>query len=150
MNSGAVKDMDNLSVAWKERFELLEKSDAGESIWVYIKSDKFKQLEKSEQRILTLNYKGLLFGPFYYFFLGMWQKGLLFIAASWMLLAMLNGVEFVLGISLPSVLIWCIPAVFSALMVNHDYFRYKKYQEKIWSWVPNVIREPLGLAVFPQ
>lgn len=149
MNSGAVKEMDNLSKAWKERLELFEKSEAGESIWAYIKSDKFKQLESSEQRKLTLNYWGLLFGPFYYFFLGMWQKGVLFLAASWALVSILNGVEFILGVGLPSVFFWCVPAVLSALMVNHDYFQFKKAQKKIWNWVPSFISEPMGLVALP-
>jgi hypothetical protein len=59
----------DVSNKWKARFTLIEKAGG-------VKLTKLNQLSFSEKFTIIFNIWGLLFGPIYYLYLGLWRKAI--------------------------------------------------------------------------
>ena len=65
----AAVDQIELSPKWKRRFALIEKAGGA-------KMPAFKTLTFGERYCVNINWLAFFFGPFYFFCLGMWKRGL--------------------------------------------------------------------------
>jgi hypothetical protein len=102
---------------WKNRFKLFERIGWNEGMWKNYWN--FKQLSMNERFVMSFNWLAFLFGPFYYFAKGMWQKALMIIGA-WFLLVLLFSILGYEGMLFQFVIpAWC------GAMANYDYYQFK-------------------------
>lgn len=139
-----------LPEVWKAKFDLLEKLGAGDLGFMKTMSGEgFKALSFSDRRKVQFNLWALVFACFYYFAKGMWHRGAFILGASWLYSSVLVVLESAIGMALPSVVYWIVPAVFCAQSANYDYYRHVSKQDRIWSWLPNVFSKTLTSVLFP-
>jgi hypothetical protein len=80
-------------------------------------SNVFKRIENDEAKFIW-NWAAFLFCPGWYFYRGMWMKGLI-----------------LLGLQLITVGLFALPVwIFGGLVGNWDYYLYKTKGKTIWSW----------------
>ena len=141
-------DQQNLSEAWKAKFEILERTGLGEcSIFKPRMPQEFKDLGFGDRLRaswkVSFNLPAFFLGPFYYFNKKMWLKGVLISGAVFVLLTLfVLLIETVLRISLPVELyVFLGPSIYG-LSANSDYYRFVKYGEKIWPECPDFLSNP--------
>jgi hypothetical protein len=102
---------------WKNRFKLFERIGWNEGMWKNYWN--FKQLSMNERFVTSFNWLAFLFGPFYYFAKGMWQKALMIIGA-WLLFVLILSILGYEGVLFQFVIpAWC------GAMANYDYYQFK-------------------------
>ena len=132
---------DSLSILWRERFEILDKIDGQ----LGSRSD---ELTTKERFKVGFRVFALLFGPFYYFFKGMWQKGFL----------ILNGLAVLLVVAsvfdAPDIIYTMLSiasGVVCSALATTDYYKKVERNEKVWplfSSLPSLLISTPVLAVF--
>ncbi|WP_323120722.1 DUF2628 domain-containing protein [Burkholderia alba] len=91
----------DLTPKWRERFAFFDAHGAPSSAGYRVA---FKALPFGKRMLIGLNGLGMLFGPFYYFALGLWRKGLalgalvLAVNVAEGLFMMTTGIDVPLGI----------------------------------------------------
>ena len=127
----------DVSDKWKEKFEAMEKAGLSELGYLkMLQGDKFKGMSFKERHGIQFNNWALVFGVLFYFSKGMWSKGGLILASSWLLAAVLIGLESVIEMEIPAVFYWIAPAIFCAQFANRDYYMLKVKGETVWPSVP--------------
>ena len=104
---------------------------------------RFAQMEK-EKRTVGFNLYGLVFGPLWYFYKGMWQKALCYMVVLRIFLALLHLVHTIFGLAIHGALARDLTLhVFYALMANWDYYLYKLHGERFFTrrWWSRIIQE---------
>ncbi|ANI28974.1 hypothetical protein PL78_03860 [Yersinia entomophaga] len=116
--------------SWERKFLLMDK--------LGFRDDKYsgdqtlaKQLAFGDRFTINFNAWALLFGSVYYFIKGMWQKGLIIMAAG----ILFSAFAIFLGYERQAYL---IPSVVTALMANVDFYRLSRFNEKIWPKFPAI------------
>jgi hypothetical protein len=107
-------DTMNISQSWKARFRLLEGIGWDyNNYWSnYGRGKPAGKLSYSERLTIFFSIWGILFGPFYYFYLGMWKKGLIIALVA--LLVAMTGIGLIIA-----------PAYCCGFAVL-DYYAFKK------------------------
>ena len=141
------ESIDQLDVSdkWKQKFELMEK--AGIKEFGYLKmlqQDKFKGMPFKQRHSIQFNNWALVFGVLFYFAKGMWKKGALILAISWLLAAVLIGVESLIDTEIPAVFYWIVPAILCAQFANRDYYMLKLRGETMWPSAPSFLSNATG------
>ena len=128
------RNRDQLSKAWKERFEILDKVD-GE---LFARS---KELTARERQKVGFRVFAFLFSALYYLAKGMREKGLLLLAA-------FSVLSIVLGaIGVPDLLIAIAGGAVCSAYATVDYYKLVEKDERIWPFASNLI--PKGLQTIP-
>ncbi|GAA4649277.1 hypothetical protein GCM10023116_15510 [Kistimonas scapharcae] len=141
------KNTTGLCAKWLEKFDLLSKIGADEKfIFSAVKSPAFKELSFKEKQKVTFNWLAFIFGPFYYFSKRMWLKGSIILGSIWIFSGIFSLIETVLGLSLPSVLLWVIPYVICAQLANYDYYKFITKNEVMWPKMSKVFSNQKGIA----
>lgn len=125
---------DQLSGAWKERFEILDKVD-GE---LFARS---KELSARERTKVGFRIFAFLFSALYYLAKGMWEKGLLILAAFSVLSIALGA------IGVPDPLIAIAGGVVCSAYATVDYYKLVEKNERVWPFASNLI--PRNLQTIP-
>lgn len=120
--SGAIDALE-VNESWKEKFRLIE--EAGGFNGLYIRNPGV--LSFRERLALTFNLGGLLLGPIYYFWKGMWVKGTLYIALAIAFAALhyLHGIPFTQYLILPLQFLL-------ANLATGDYYLWKVHKKQLW------------------
>lgn len=142
----STSEASNVSDAWRKKFDLFEELGADQkSIYKVMSSAGYKALGFRDKHKLSFNVLAFLFGPLYYFFKKMWAKGLILLAATWVVAALLTLAEAVIGATLPDICYWIPSAVICAQFANHDYYRHSTCGEKMWPGMPAILSKPAGI-----
>lgn len=136
----------NVSKSWQKTFETLD--DIGASGKPLYRSPEFKSLSLWNRARIGWNFKAFLFGPFYYLFKGMWQKGLLIISAA----AITDGIYLNLFpdqsvFSNNSNLVVIFFAALCATLANQDYYLHKTRNIKTWKYLPDFLTHPASVLI---
>lgn len=135
-----------LSESWQKRFDLLEKVGADHLfVYAFQKTPEYKALKLKEKFSIIFNVWAFFLGSFYYFFKGMWLKGALLLAVSWIYLSLIDALIASAGSSW-SFLYIIIPIIY-AVWANHDYFKQVRHEEKMWAWAPKACSKPIFVIV---
>lgn len=134
-----------ISESWKEKFRVLEK--AGKIKGVTYENNKL--LSASERRKIGFNIWALIFTYFYYFSKKMHYKGAFILGAGFLFAVFLMLIETAIGIKIPSVVYWAVPAVIVASIANYDYFKFMTKNEVMWSGFPTIFANIVSAIVFP-
>ncbi|QUN06369.1 DUF2628 domain-containing protein [Shewanella yunxiaonensis] len=134
----AHQDYSSLSKGWQMIFNCFDELGVDKVGYRQaIRSDALRQRSLMERRKLRFNFLGALFGPLYYFAKGMFKKGLYLTLA----LAIVNiAIGMIWALFSDSAfidrLIVAINTVTFAMQVNYDYYRYYRFKETLWPWLP--------------
>lgn len=125
------------SKKWEKKFNLLQDLNADNLEYYDIqRSDGFKELNFKSRTLLFFNFPALFFNFFYYFYKGMYLKGLSIMALSFTWIAILTTTEFFTGLTLPGITYWGVPSFLCSILANIDYYRKVYHQEKMWRFLP--------------
>lgn len=130
--AGSLKDnnpIDSLNVSdtWKKRFRILEKAgDLG--VFGY---ENRSRLAFSERFSIGFSFLAFFFGPFYYFFKGMYQKGFVLLGCGFIVAFLVTVVENFAGPIVRPLHVGPI-AITCATLASYDYYRLKVKQETMW------------------
>jgi len=82
--------------------------------------DAFKVFESTSPPKFApnFNWAAFLFGPFWYFYHGMWAKGLLYLVFN------------IVVIEAP--FLWVIPWIYASLFGTYDFFILRKFDKQLW------------------
>jgi hypothetical protein len=112
-----------VSESWKRSFRAIEKAGLISGGFC----PRFENVDPADHRHLMFNFGAFFFGPIYYFYLGMWRKGLTWVSIAAAILAVAMGlpaaVTRALGIGLQ---------VLYASNANTDYYRKQIQGETFW------------------
>lgn len=117
---------------WQERFDILDSLPKTNSILSLSKTKEFKALDNKSSRKITFNLLAFFFGTFYYFFKGMWEKGIVIAFLSVTYAFMLSIVEEALEIQFYSAIYWAVPASITAVTATFDYYKKVSENQRIW------------------
>lgn len=122
---------------WKKRFDSVEQLPKDGSGRPIINTD--RSWNSYVQNFRVSSVWGLIFGPLYYIKLKMYHKAA-FIISIWIVIQSAQQfIESISGVPLAAKLSFLFLIVIPAYCfyyVNIDYYKYVKYGEKIWRWVP--------------
>jgi len=100
-----------LSDAWLFRFKFYEEKK------------NLRSLPFKSKMTMMINWKAFFFGPFYYFYLGMWRKALT-------ILLFLTVLDLLLILLLSKAAAGCCYAIFWAVMTNPIYYVHRTKKSK--------------------
>ena len=121
---------ENLSPAWKKRFEILDRIDG----------DLFrsgKKLSQRERFSVSIRVWALIFAPFYYFKKGMWEKSLVL----WIIgLLSMTAIDLTVAIATSPVVAtsisdkysWMPMSILFGTFATTDYYAKVVHGEKLW------------------
>ena len=101
-----------------------------------------------ERQRLT-SWWGFIFGPFYYMRLGMYQKAAILLSVSMLIIALLQLVEALIGISFPKrfeVFVYLLIPAYCAGYAVQDYYLLCVRGEKVWSSL-KFLEKPRNTAI---
>lgn len=132
-NAAPQVNIDSLDVAeaWKKRFKLYERIGWRDGMWKNYWN--FKQLSMKE-RLSLFNLWAFVFGPFYYFAKGMWQKACMLIAAGLLFFILLS----ILGYE--GNLFNCLIPAWCSSMANYDFYQFKVQGNPVYPFDRKVSR----------
>jgi len=93
------------------------------------------------------NFLAFIFGPFYYFFKGMPQKGFTLIAATYFYSVNLTLFEHAIGITIPASAYAVPTSAICGIYANLDYYRLIIHNEKMWEIFPKKLESTLASAL---
>lgn len=120
------------STFWRERFEILDSLPQVSSIFSLGKTQEFKSLDKKSSHKVMFNVYAFIFGVFYYFFKGMWEKGIIILFISMAYTLSLSIFEEALEFQIYSALYWVIPSSIIAIIATFDYYKKVSENQRIW------------------
>jgi len=139
-----------LSDKWQRRFEILDRYATRDgNLFSDSKAEACRALTRKERTQVDLLFWPIIFGPFYYFAKGMWQKGAVFLGLAFLVGLILTLVEYGLDTTLPNVAYGLPIGFLCASMASYDYYKYVEYGEKMWPGMPGFLSHPIGAAAFP-
>ncbi|MGE9657185.1 DUF2628 domain-containing protein [Snodgrassella alvi] len=113
-----------LSDAWLFRFKFYEENGIPK---FFKQTDKYvknlRSLPFKSKMTMMINWKAFFFGPFYYFYLGMWRKALT-------ILLFLTVLDLLLILLLSKASAGCADAIFWAFMTNPIYYVHRTKKSK--------------------
>lgn len=113
----------DLSGAWKNKFRLIQAAGGP-------KLSKIKELPMSERQTVVFNIWGMLFGPLYYLYLGMWKKAIPLFCLTIIGLMVLEMLFRKFGIR-PTALNF-VGGMLFAVRVNVDYYKNIVLRDEGW------------------
>jgi hypothetical protein len=128
----------SLSNKWRERFDRFEKAEP----YGFLKFRSPSQLKWTDKHSAW----GFIFGPFFYFFKGAWQKGLLLLAAIFLYCSGLDILAYLLGITIDEKIYGIPGEVVCALFVNYDVYLLHTKNETMWPSL-RVFASPAKVAI---
>lgn len=84
------------------------------------------------------SWAALIFGPLYYFYLGMWRKGLVIVGISIWASLVVEAVSAVVGLTLPQKALGFGANAFCCVYAKRDYYQLKRFGQRMWpalSWL---------------
>ncbi|MGJ0394342.1 MAG: DUF2628 domain-containing protein [Methylocystis sp.] len=117
----------DVSPSWREKFKLIEVAGPL-TIFGYKNGSRLTLAERFK---ISFNIFGFLFGPIYYFYLGMHKKGFVIVGAICASALALFFIEYLTGINT----IYATNAIagVTGFMANYDYYRFKTKNEEMWN-----------------
>ncbi|WP_289106530.1 DUF2628 domain-containing protein [uncultured Pseudoalteromonas sp.] len=120
------------STFWRERFEILDSLPQVSSIFSLGKTQEFKSLDKKSSHKVMFNIYAFIFGAFYYFFKGMWEKGIIILFISMTYTFSLSIIEEVFEFQIYSAIYWVVPSSIIAVIATFDYYKKVSENQRIW------------------
>ncbi|KLK90698.1 hypothetical protein AA309_24100 [Microvirga vignae] len=131
MGAGSEKgpiDVLNVSETWKKRFRIIEKA-GNIGAFGYRNGS---QLDLSERFSVGFSVLAFFFGPFYYFFKGMHQKGFVLLGSGFLFSFVFALVEILINKTLPPFLYYIPTAALCASLASYDYYMFKVKLVTMW------------------
>lgn len=119
--------MNNLGERWETTFRLIEEGGFLSGTVAQ------RQLTWREREHVRVNILAFLFGPFYYFYLGMWRRGGLILGAALVLAAVLELLAWYIGVRNTSRVDGLLIEAFCAHRANLDYYFFKRRGQTMWT-----------------
>lgn len=126
LQQNAIETAD-VSLAWKVKFTKIAKA-LPISFWGGYQN--IATLATDDQKSIRFNTSALIFGPLYYFFLGMTAKGFVITAGYVIFVFMLIVFEYITNFRIYEVIFFA--NIMCAQFVDYDYFMYKTQHLAMW------------------
>ena len=133
----------------EESYPILEKLGAeNRSLLAILRTPDYWALPVAE-KFKLFNFWAFLFGPFYYFYKGLFVKGALIFGAfcAWRVAVFILWAMF--GIDPWLIERWILPCLVTSHLASYDLFRLSKNGEVVWAGVPALLKTPQGFIGIP-
>lgn len=135
--------------AWRQIFKQFDSVGGRTSNYFEIKKHPtYRNFSFSEKLRIDFSIWALLFGPFYYFYRGMWSKAFLIVAACCLGLSALNLMAGLMKPSLYNIASSLLIPVVTSQLAKYDYYRYKVLNESVYRELPEIFQNKIVIALF--
>lgn len=142
----------NVSEAWKQRFEILEKGGAGSLTFSkFFFGEGIKRLSQSEVRSILFPVGifviGMLAGIFNYLFRGLVRKGLFIGSILFAIFAVIEFSASLFGYGVSPKLVPIVSGCFFTYFCCYDVYKLRVKHESFWPELPKLLGNPFLLTV---